>query len=180
MLLTYNDCIKEYGNVYQINKRIASQELFKIQKGLYTNERYASDLSIINHLFPNAVLTMRNALYYHGLTDVVPDNFDLMTGRNDSKIRSPRIKQYFCPKHLLNIGVEIMNYNGINIRVYSKERMMIELIRYKDKLPFAYYKEVLSHYRDILYELNIETLQEWIEIFPKSQHISKTIRAEVF
>ena len=66
------------------------------------------------------------------------------------------------------------------IRVYDKERMLIELIRNKNKLPYDYYKEIIGNYRNIISELDIEKIQDYAMIFPKSSLITKTLQAEVF
>lgn len=52
-------------------------------------------------------------------------------------------------------GIEIADYKGYDIRIYNKERMLIELVRYKSKLPFDYYKEIILNYRKLLPRLDI-------------------------
>ena len=58
--------------------------------------------------------------------------------------------------------------------------MLIELLRYKNKLPYDYYKEILGNYRNLIYELDIERIQEYVSIFPKSKTISTLLDSEVF
>ncbi len=43
MLYTYNDCIKEYGSDYQLKKALLDQKLYKVEKGIYSSEKYASE-----------------------------------------------------------------------------------------------------------------------------------------
>ena len=50
----------------------------------------------------------------------------------------------------------------------------------KNKLPFDYYKEILGNYRGLLYELDIERIQDYAERFPKSKMISEALEREVF
>lgn len=68
----------------------------------------------------------------------------------------------------MDIGVEIINYCGDDIRVFSKERLLIELIRKKNKMPFDYYKEILRNYRKIIYELDFQLVEEYAEKLPKT------------
>ena len=63
--------------------------------------------------------------------------------------------------------------------MYSKERMLIELLRYKSKLPFDYYKEVLLNYRKIMPQLNIQLIQEYAYAAPRSGKIMETLQTEV-
>ena len=56
-----------------------------------------------------------------------------------------------------------------------RERMLIELLRYKNKLPFDYYKEIIGNYRSLIYELDIERIQDYAATFPKSKMISEAL-----
>ena len=106
--------------------------------------------------YPNAILTLDSAFYYHGLTDVISDKYILNTGRNASKIRNKKIKQYFCSEDLLDIGKTQMDHQGVDIRIYDLERLMIELIKYRSKLPYDYYKEIVRSYRERVYDIDTE------------------------
>ncbi len=77
------------------------------------------------------------------------------------------------------MGTQKIDYKGYPIRIYSRERMPIELLRYKDKLPFDYYKEVLHSFRHILPQLNMQRVQDYAYASPKSGKIMKTLQAEV-
>ena len=39
--------------------------------------------------------------------------------------------------------------------------VFIVIIRNKNNIPFDYYKEVLNNYRNILYDLNIQDIQDY-------------------
>ena len=73
-----------------------------------------------------------------------------------------------------------MEKGDAQFRIYDRERMLIELLRFKNSLPFDYYKEILGNYRNHIYELDIERIQEYASVFPKSKMISDTLDAEVF
>lgn len=40
-----------------------------------------------------------------------------------------------------------MEYRGLMISIYGQERLLVDLIRTKSKLPFDYYKEIIGSYR---------------------------------
>ena len=96
------------------------------------------------------------------------------------KIKDKEIKQLFYPKETVNLGVEEKNILGTSVKVYTKERMLIELIRHKNKIPFDYYKEIVSNYRNKTYELDIQWLEENVSKFPASKKIMDIIQLEVF
>jgi hypothetical protein len=180
MILSYKRCIEKYKSDYGIKKAIASGELFSIEKGIYSEQKYAPELAVIMEKYPNAILTSKSAFYYLSLTDVIPDFYFLATDKAGAKINDKRVKQVFVEKDLLRCGLKVIEYQGTMIRVYDKERMLIELIRSKNKLPYDYYKEIIGNYRNIISELDIEKIQDYAKIFPKSGLITKTLQTEVF
>ena len=72
-----------------------------------------------------------------------------------------------------------MRYNNVEIKIYNKERMLIELIRNKNKLPFDYYKEILLNYRKVINELDIQAIQEYAFALPKTSMVLETLQLEV-
>lgn len=180
MLWFYDECLKQYGTDYQIKKATANGEIFKIEKGIYSDQKFVPEISVITKKYPKAILTMNTAFYYYAVTDVIPDQYYLVTDKNDAKIRDERVIQIFESQELLKIGVTEIERQGIPIRIYDKERMLIELIRRKNKLPYDYYKEIIHQYRKLIFELDVERVQEYAAMFPKSGMITETLQTEVF
>lgn len=178
-MLTRADCLARYGSDYYIRKRLAGGELFRVRKGVYAEAAHIPELALVLFQYPNAILTMRNAFYLHGLTDVIPDGYDLATDRDAAKISNPQIHQYFVASDFFPAGVEAVDYRGFPVRVYSKERMLVELLRYKTKLPFDYYKELIQNYRKILPRLDVQKLQDLALAAPKSASILRALQMEV-
>ena len=179
MLLSYNDCENKYGNHYQVKNALDSGRLYKIEPGIYSEIPDVSELEIVSFKHAQAVFTMDSAFYYHGMTDVIPEQYHLATLKDAHKIRSNRIKQYFHRNDIFSIGLISLQHNNTAIRIYDRERMLIELIRNKKNLPFDYYKEIIESYRRVIQMLDIEKLQEYIPSFPKQNHIWEAIELEV-
>lgn len=180
MIYTYKQCLEKYGSDYQINKAIKRELLFKIEKGIYADTPIVSTFEIIVTKYPNAIFTLDSAFYYHNLTDVIPEEYWIATNKSSRELRDKRIKQIFIDSKLLNIGVVTAHKKNITYRIYDKERMLIELLRYKNKLPYDYYKEILSTYRDIIQDLDIERIQKHAKEFPCSKKLSLALEKEVF
>lgn len=174
------DCLKLYGTQYMINKLIGERKLFRLDRGIYSENEHIPEIAVITFKYPKAILTMRSAFYIHGLTDVIPDSYDLATDRDAAKISDNRVRQFYYPKKTLSNGVQKMEYRGCTINIYSKERMLVELIRYKSKLPFDYYKEIILNYRKIIPTLDIQAIQDYAMSMPKSEMIMETLQMEVF
>ena len=151
MIMTYADCIEKWKTDYMIKKAIGNGELFQVEKGFYSDLPDVSDLAVITKKYPNAIITLDSAFYYHGLTDVIPDEYYLATDKHSIALRDPRVRQIYIQSDILNDGVIIMKRRDAEFKIYDRERMLIELIRYKNKLPYDYYKEILGNYRNLIY-----------------------------
>ncbi len=179
MLLTYNQCRNQFGSDYRIQNLLKSEKLFKVQEGIYSTSNYSSIYEVISLKYPNAIFTMDSAFYAHGLTDEVPDLYCLATRRETTRIKDNRIKQSFMKDDIFELGKIEMEFQGDNIKVYNQERMLIELIRNKSKIPFDYYKEIIGNYRNRINEMDFGKVHEYAEHFKMNQTIMNTIQMEV-
>ena len=77
------------------------------------------------------------------------------------------------------MGKTMMNYDGVDIAIYDKERILVELIRNKRKFSFDLYKEIITNYRKIVHELDMALVAEYTYELPKSNMVMETLRLEV-
>ncbi|NLI72511.1 MAG: hypothetical protein GX361_07240 [Bacteroidales bacterium] len=178
-MLTREQCLQKYGSDYFIQQKVEAGELFRLEKGIYSLKEHVPEIALLSFKYPQATITMNSAFYVYGITDVIPDVYDLATTRDAAKIPDKRVKQYFVEDSFFEIGIEQMDYKGYSIRIYSRERMLIELLRYKSKLSYDYYKELILSYRRILLSLNIQKIQDIALAAPKSNKILETLQSEV-
>ena len=180
MLLTYKELIKKCKSNYKMKKLIKEGKIFKIEKGIYSDKKDVNYLEIITKKYPNAIFTMDSAFYYHNLTDVIPEKEYLALKRDSTKISDSRIKVVYHQDKFFDIGKSTLNINGIEINVYDKERMLIELIRNRNLIGFDYYKEIIKNYREIREMLNTKKIAEYISKFAMENHLYDVIMKEVF
>jgi hypothetical protein len=179
MILTYKECIEHFGSDYMIKKEIANGNLFQKGKGLYSDTELCSELEIIAVKYPRAIFTSESAYYYHGLTDVIPDVYYLATRRSDTRIKDKSIKQFFVNDELYEIGKSGLKYHNTMISIYSRERMLVDLIRFKSKFSFDYYKEIIGNYRRIVDELDFFAMEDYATMLKKQKKIMDAIQLEV-
>ena len=179
MLLSYNECINKYGSDYLLKKEIASGNIFMTEKGIYSTKQYVSDLEVIMNKYPKAVFTGRSAFYYHSLTDIIPDYFHLATKREDTRIKDPRVKQSFLKEEIFEAGIENLQYNNLSIRIYNRERLLVELMRFKSQMPFDYYKEIIQSYRRITEGMDYGLVEDYASMFRNGESIMNQIQMEV-
>ena len=180
MILSYKECIEKYGNDYQLSMAVAEEYIYRVEPGVYSTERYSSELEVIVKKYPYAIFSGEYAFYYHNLTDVIPEKYHVATKAKAAKLTDPRIEQIYTRDDLLHMGVIEVEIHGIKVKMYDKERMLIELLRNKNSMPYDLYKEILGNYRKIIQTLQTWRIQEYADIFPKSKMINKALAEEVF
>lgn len=179
MILNYSECLKTYGNAYQIKKALSEKLLFKVMDGLYSDSDNPKELEIFIKKHQEVVFTMMSAFYYLGVSDVIPNKYYVVTNKDATKIKDSNVMQYFDNNNTLDVGLIKLSYNGVSIPIYNKERMLIELVRYKNKIPYDYYKEIISYYREHINDIDVSLVLDYIQLFPKKDLIIKIIQSEV-
>lgn len=180
MLYTRTEISKKYNSTYQLNKAIENKKIFKIQNGIYSDEEYVNPLAVISKKYPNFIFTMDSAFYYWNLTDVIPDKFCLATKQTSVRISDEDIKQYFIDDEVFEIGKTCLVVENVEINIYNKERMLVELIRKKNQIPFDYYKEIITNYRKIANNLDSFKIAEYISYYRNEETLYDRLQSEVY
>lgn len=179
MILTYKECIEKYGNDYLLKKELESENLYLKEKGIYSSEKTCSELEVITTKYARTIFTGESAFYYHSLTDVIPDYYHLASNRTDTRIKDERVQQSFVRADLFDIGITQMQRNNITIAIYDQERMLLELMRFRNNLSFDYYKEIILSYRKKVEYMDIARLEEYASRFKQGDRLMHMIEMEV-
>ena len=180
MIFTYKELLLKYKSAYQIEKAIKDGKIYKIEKGIYSDIPSVHHLAIIMKKYPYGVFTSYSAYYFYNLTDVIPNKIYLSTNRNATTINSTKIQQVRMKDELYDLGKTQINYEGIKINIYDKERLLIDLARNKNQLPYDLYKEIISNYRKQINLLDTQKIEEYIQYFVNGDKIFEIIQDEVF
>lgn len=70
-----------------------------------------------------------------------PDMIDAATATGATKIIIPGVRQTFVRPEALAVGKTEMEADGTHVAVYDRERMLLELMRTRNKLPYDLYRE---------------------------------------
>lgn len=179
MLYFHKELKEKLKSDYQIQKAVGEKKYFKVSDGLYSDRPNVNYIEIIAKKYPNYVLCGESAFYYYNLTDFIPKKIVLATTLNDT-IRSKYIKQVRLSDKLFNLGITKIQINGIELKIYDKERMIIELVRGKNKMGYDIYKEIITNYRKITDELDMEKIEKYLAYFSYEERLFKMIQDEVF
>lgn len=181
MIYKYSELLKKriYNSDIEIKKAINDERLFKIDFGLYSDKKINSKLEIISKKYENYVFNSDSAFFYHGLTDNIPLKYHLAGKRGAQKIKNNEIVQTYMDDKYFEIGDSFIYYNNVKLRIYDKERMLIELVRNKNSISYDMYKEIINNYRNIINSLNLLKLQDYLSKFNDGEKYLRIIQEEV-
>lgn len=181
MIQTTAELLKIYHTHYRIARLVESGKLNKIAHGLYCDSSVElAELEAICGRYPNAVLTNESAFAFYQLSDYVPSRYTFVTPLNAHRMQNDKVLQTYMRNDIIAIGaVETETSNG-TIRIYDKERMLLELLRLKSKFPPDYYREVVNSYRELAKneDLDFRKLKAYCKRF-KNGHVLKARIEEV-
>ncbi len=72
-----------------------------------------------------------------------------------------------------------MPYHDTEICIYNLERMLIELVRFRGRMPFDHYKEIIGAYRNRVETMDIVKVEEYADKFKHSDNMMEIIELEV-
>ena len=180
MVYTYQELKNKYNTDYNIKKAIEKEEIYKLEKGLYSNKKYVNPMALYSKKYPNAIVTMDSAFYFYDLTDVIPQKVYLATDSHSRKIENDNIVQLFVDSKILNEGKITEKIDDEHINIYDKERLLVELIRKRNQISFDYYKELISNYRECSDKLDMYKIEMYISLYKNEANLSDALLREVF
>ena len=80
------------------------------------------------------------------------------------KIDYPLIEPYYLEPKFLDVGVDIKEIDGIEIKIYNRDRTICDILRYEKKLEKEVFNNAIGRYIEDS-KKNIRKLFEYAEIF---------------
>lgn len=144
--------ITELGVDYRrILSWVKDGTLERVKSGYYSfgfKERSEEDL--ILGLFPDGILCLDSALYYHHYIDQKPYQWHIAIDKNTSKSRFkmdyPVIQPYYTEPEVLKLGVTEIPFAGGTMKIYNKQRMICDCLKFEEKLDRDIFKRALLSY----------------------------------
>ena len=136
----------------QREKLIADGYVEKIRRGYYQwiNPDDFSEVGTVIRLFPDAILCMDTALRYYGYIDRTPGDWHLAvskdSGKSRFKIDYPFVKPYYVEPAVLELGLTTGTMDGHAIRIYDKDRLICDCLRYRNKMDKEIFNKSIQKY----------------------------------
>ena len=123
----------------RIQSFVDSEVIERVKNGYYAmNYKKKNEQEIIATMFPDGVLCMESALYcYHYLKDK-PYKWTIAVDKNTSKSRFkleyPLVQPYYTEPDVLALGVAKIPFGNGEMSIYTKERLICDVLKYEDRL----------------------------------------------
>jgi len=165
----------------EIQKLLSDGVIEKIKRGYYylNDESSASEINIINRLFPDAIFCMNTALFYYGYSDRTPAEWHLAVDKKISKysrikIDYPFVKTYFLEENILNLGIVVGEVDTIPVRIYDRERVICDCLRYMGKMDKELFNKAIQGYvKDP--KKNIPNLMQYAKLLRVQEKVKNLI-----
>lgn len=146
--------LKKLGfTAYEIRKMLEKHFIERIKHGYYSlseTVENCSDAEIIARLFPEGVLCMYTALFYHGYSDRTPLAWDIAINKDVSKSRFkidyPYVQPYYMEAHLLLFGITNATYGDTDLKIFDKDRLICECVFFENKIDRETYNKAIQGY----------------------------------
>lgn len=163
-----------YNNIKQL---LDQGHIEKVRYGYYQwiDSEDFSEVGTVIRLFPDAVLCMETALRYYGYSDRTPGEWHLAVSKNSGKSRFnidyPFVKPYYVEPKILELGLTDGEIDGHIVRIYDKERIICDCLRYRNKMDKEIFNKAIQNYINDSSK-NIPKLMEYASLL----RISKTVK----
>lgn len=153
--------------------------LLRVKSGYYTTKYFeCSEEERIARLFPDGILTMETALYYYGYLKKRPYAWQIAINKNTSKSRFkidyPNVVPYYCEANVLTIGVTSIEIAGKPMRIYTKDRLICDCLKYQEKMEREDFKQaVLTYIQDE--EKDVAALME----YARERKVAKKVQSMI-
>lgn len=123
----------------RLQQFVEEGSLERVKSGYYSVAfKEKPEETMIPVLFPDGVLCMESALYYYGYLKERPYVWQIAVDKNTSKSRFkmeyPIVQPYYSEAAVLELGVTSIELGDQQMKIYEKERVVCDCLKYEDKM----------------------------------------------
>jgi len=107
------------------------------------------DLVIISERIRGAVICLLSALAFHKMTTHNPQEIFAAVPRGNLKTRIdwPPVRLFLFGDRAYSEGIETHILDGISVKIYSREKTLVDCFKFRNKLGLDVFLEALKAYR---------------------------------
>ncbi len=162
---------KNIPTIY-LSRLVEEGSLNRVQRGLYLSEEGVNDeYYFLQHRFTQIIFSHATALYFHGLTDLIPNKIVVSVPYSYKINKIPaNLEVRYVKENIVNLGVTQVETNvGNMVNAYDKERTIIDIIINHDYVDRETYTTAIRNFmksndKDInklfMYALKMDAIDE--------------------
>lgn len=126
--------------------------LERIKNGYYTlrDQKTGEDEMVFRLFGADGVLTMESALYVYGYLPNKPYEYQIAVDKNTSKsrfhLKYPFVHPYYSEPKVLSLGVDEVEFGGGQMKIYDRDRLICDCLKYEDYMDREELKTALLAY----------------------------------
>lgn len=163
-----------------IQRMLEAGVIEKVKRGYYHwIEGYDnSEVTLINRLFPDAVLCMETALFHYGYSDRSPAEWNITIDKNVSRNRTnidyPFVKAYRVEPSLVTLGETKGQIDFVDVRIYDRDRTICDVLRNMNKMDREIFNKAIQGYvKDPT--KNVPNLMEYAKVLRVQKKVKEMI-----
>lgn len=164
-MLEIHEIFQRYGGMMKThelsNERLYYQNIQNLlDKGIIEKLRYGyyrwvedtnpSEVDVVVKLFPDGILCMESALRYYGYIEEASAEWHIAVSKDSGKSRFnidyPYVKPYYIEPSLLEVGMTVGEIDGIKVKVYDRERVICDCLRYRNRMDKEIFNNAIKSY----------------------------------
>ena len=162
---------KSIPTIY-LSRLVEEGSLNRVQRGIYLSEEGVNDeYYFLQHRFTQIIFSHATALYFHGLTDLIPNKIVVSVPYSYKINKIPaNLEVRYVKENIVNLGVTQVETNvGNMVNAYDKERTIIDIIINHDYVDRETYTTAIRNFmksndKDInklfMYALKMDAIDE--------------------
>ncbi|WP_081529684.1 type IV toxin-antitoxin system AbiEi family antitoxin domain-containing protein [Streptococcus pneumoniae] len=176
-LITYRDCKKLGIPTIYLTRLEDEGVIFRVEKGIYLSSSGDYDeYYFFQYRYPRTVFSYISSLYLQGLTDEIPQYFEV-TVPKDYRFRNRplNLNSYTVSKDIINMGVtSVKTPMGNTVNVYNFERVLCDFILNRSNIDNELFVKTVQTYSNFP-EKNLAKLYDYAQKLNILDNVKRTL-----
>ncbi len=131
----------------RLSQRLAQGEIVRVGRGIYREaDDYGEYEDLVTAVYhhPHAVVALLSALQFHNITNAMPQQTWIALPTNAARPQCDNIKYVILSGNSYSYGQETHNIDGIDIKVYSPAKSVVDAFKFRNKIGISTAIEALQ------------------------------------
>lgn len=125
--------------------------IVRIRHGYYSlPDSPLGEEQLLSKLLPEGIVCLESALYHYGYSDYAPLAWSVAVPRTISqsklRIEGLPLNAHYIPEANYGLGISQADFNGVNLRIYDKERTVCDCFKYRSRLDNEIFNKAVNAY----------------------------------